>query len=221
MKKNKKSKKIKRFLILPLILFIGTSVIFIAAPGTFLSSSISEEITWEINNFDSLNFSFLVFSFQTQIRNNNPIPFISLHPYYCYLIETGKVIIDDESYFGETNCVPFLRGGPSWRLVVNTPGIIIYNTQVVFVFYEGNMTEIPNGIYTIWVELRDLLPIRPWNIRSYKTVLNFSDSGIDIWSESPPEFWVEITSSISVFILLIISVYWFKAKKDKLLLTNN
>lgn len=215
-------KKIKRsFLILPLIWFVGTNAIFMAAPGIFLSSSISEEITWEIHNYDSWNLSIVVFNIQTQIRNNNPIPLISLHPYYCYLIETGKVIIDDESYFGETNCVTFLRAGPSWRLVVNTPGIIIYNTQVVFGLYGGNMTEIPNGIYTIWVELRDLLqPIRPWNIRSYKTVLNVSDSGIDIWSESPPEFWVEITSSISVFILFVVSIYLFTVRKDKLLTTG-
>jgi len=220
MKKIKIPQKIKRsFLILPLIWFIGTNVIFIAAPGIFLSSSISEEITWEIHNYEFLNFSSFTFNIQTQIRNNNPIPLISFHPQTCYLFETGKVIINDELYIGGSECVGLLNG----RFVFNSPGVIIYNSQLGFGPFEVNMTEIPKGIYTIWVELRDFLYImhRPWNIRSYKTFLNFSDSGIDIWSESPPEFWAEFTPSISVFILLVVSVYLFTARKGKPLITNN
>lgn len=209
MKKIRIPKKIKHsFLILPLIWLIGTSVIFDIIPGIFLSSSVSEDITWEIQNFDSTNESNVVFNIQTQIRNNNPIPVIAFNSLTC-LYEKGEAIIDNELYtgFSLSPRLHFMIGGFIPLLFI-VPGNHICNVGIIFGPFEENLTEIPKGIYTFWVDKG----------RFYKTFLNVSDSGIEIWSESPPEFWAEMTTSISVFILLFTSVYWFTARKEKSLM---
>jgi hypothetical protein len=121
----------------------------------------------------------------------------------------GTVVLENESIMGvevlSRPCI--LMGVPG----IDLPGRWIDNIGLEVSIEGLTITELPNGLYTFWIDF----DLHGNNIISYKTYLNATDGGVEIYSDKVPLFWGEVMSSTGLMIICIIIVTSLQKLKSK------
>lgn len=204
-------------ILVSIIWYICSQVIFINNPGFFAKSRVSEDITWEIKPIPYINYTFVIFNIKYDIWLNNPLPLITLHNHGCHEMGRGTAVLENKSIMGVevSSFVCILMGVPG----IDLPGRWIDNLDVDVSFENSKITELPNGLYTFWVDF----DLHGNNIVSYKTYLNATDGGVEIYSDEVPLFWGEVMSSTGIMVVCIIivtSLQKLKSKNEKVKITQ-
>ncbi len=97
---------------------------------------------------------------------------------------------------------------------IDFPGNWRNNMEVLEFIENLTVTELPNGLYTFWVEFY-FGEVSRNNVVSYKTYINVTDSGTEVFSDEIPLFWGEVFSSTGIMVACIVFVTFLQKLKFK------
>ena len=191
--------------------YVCTQAIFIFYPNLFAKSRVSEDITWEIEPRPDHNNTRITFNLKYDIWLNNPFPLLTPQATGCHVIPSGTALFENKS-------IPEVELGSNIPCIlmvipgIDFPGSLNFQSSVISQYIDGlHFTELPNGFYIFWVDF----DLSGNNIISYRTYINVTDSGIDIFSDMSPLFWGEVFSSTGIMIVCIVIVTYLQKLKFK------